>query len=407
MSIIRRGGAFYVDFAARLWYYYRMSELFDLLKSRAGFASPERTAALRAVPAKRVPRREALLYAALPALFAVIGFYPVAAPFVLPELLALLYLLYRRFGIYLPLWCVGMYMLVSLVSDGDALTVIYGCGLVAGLLGTVVGCCIAPYLASAAMSAVTAALGAAVGVAIVLAASGVGLAATATDYVLEHGDDPIVGYFARDYYAAADVAPGEEKLLPGEPGYYGAALRAFAEAAGEETEHYIWYYCIHYGGVCGAFAFLVATAVNKRTSSAYDAGADEESLRKSTRAMGGVRPPQTDIADMKLPRTFLLCCVLPAFVASVTLYFVGGYDFLTSTVTHTFVTVPGAFGCFTLLAYFVRYLRGGARKVASVALVGLGVVATAVPIVFFVLGVIGLCDCILDIRHWTELILAE
>jgi len=384
-----------------------MKDVFEQFKVKAGFASAERIARLRGVPSRPLSVWETCLYFALPALFLLVGFIPAAALFVLPEILALLYLLYRRFGIYFPLCCIGTYMLVALVLDYDILTVIYGVSLVVGLCGVVVGCCISPYLASVAMSAVLSAVGAVIGVAIVLAASGTGISATASSYVLSHGDDPMVNFFARDYYNSATVAPDEEKLLPDDEGYYAAALGAFAERAGEDTEHYIWYYCIHYGGVCGAFAFFVAAVVNKRTSSAYDVGATEDSLIKSTRALGGVRPPQTDIADMKLPRAFLLSCVLPAFIASVVLYAVGGYDFLTSTVTHTFVTLPGAFGCFTLLAFFVRFCKGRLKAVATAALVVLGVSATVLPIVLFVLAIIGICDCVIDIRHWVMYILSQ
>ena len=71
------------------------------------------------------------------------------------------------------------------------------------------------------------------------------------------------------------------------------------------------------------------------------------------------------------------------------------------------MTLPGAFGCFTLLAFFVRFCKGRLKAVATAALVVLGVAATVLPIVLFVLAIIGICDCVIDIRHWVLYILSQ
>lgn len=377
------------------------------LKARVGYNTPERTAELNRVPNLSPSRWEMIAYLAAPILLGFAGAFPIAALFVMPIVLILLYLLYRRFGVYLPAFTVACYGVVSLCLNYDVLTVVYLCALFFGLFGIVVSSCISPYLACVATAAIMIAVGAIAGVAVVRLAERKSIGEIAAEYIVTHSDDAVISFFAADYYDALRPAANEIKLTGGDEGYTAAATEKFSEWARDEFTYYIWYYCLHYGGVFGAAAFFAAVLINRRTVSAYDIGVDENSLRRSTRAMGGVRVIPTTIAQMKLPRVFLLSCVLPAFVASIVLYFVGGYGFITSTITHTFITLPAAFGCYTLFAFFAGLFKGKARVAAHVVLIIFGVAAVVLPVLLFILGILGLCDSILDLRFWTRFIMEE
>lgn len=377
------------------------------IKARVGYNTPERIAELNRVPNRAPSRWEIIAYLATPCLLGVAGAFPVAAIIVMPAILVLLYLLYRRFGVYLPMFCVACYGAVSLSLNYDVLTVVYLFALFFGLIGIVVSCCVSPYLACVATAAIVLAIGAIAGVAVVRLAERKSIGDIASEYIAAHSDDAIIHFYATDYYDSRRPAANEEKLTPDDAGYEATVTARFSDWANDEFTHYIWYYCIHYGGVFGAAAFIVATLINRRTASAYDIGVNENALRSSTRAMGGVRVMPNTLAQMKLPRAFLLSCVLPAFVASIVLYFVGGYGFITSTITHTFITLPASFGCFTLFAFFAGLFKGRARTAAYVILGVLGVVAMIMPVVLFFLGILGLCDCIVDLRYWTKFIMEE
>ena len=64
---------------------------------------------IRRVAQRRPTVCELLLYAVLPFMLAMAGVMPTTAIVVLPFAFPLLYLLFRRFGIYLPLSCIAAY----------------------------------------------------------------------------------------------------------------------------------------------------------------------------------------------------------------------------------------------------------------------------------------------------------
>lgn len=384
-----------------------MSGRFEQLKTRAGLLSARRLAELNRTPQRAPSRWEIVAYAALPVLLGLAGAFPTAALFLLPIILSLLYLCYRRLGIYLPLMCVISYGVLSLCFNFDILTVIFFCALVFGLFGVVMSCCVSPYLAGVAIAAAATVVGAIIGVAAVRISQNKSIGDIAAEYVISHENDSVIVFFARDYYASYTPSATESKLKPSDAGYDSEATAKLAEWAADDYTRYVWYYCIHYGGLFGCAAFFVATFINRRTLGAYDHGVTEKELVSSTRAMGGIRGKPIPIGEMKLPRVFLLCCVLPAFIASVVLYAVGGYDFLTSTVTHTFITLPAAFGCVTLLAFFAGLAKGKGRIVAYIAVCVVGAAAVLFPLVLFALSVLGLCDSVLDLRYWTRFIMSE
>lgn len=360
--------------------------------------------ALIRVPQRAIPKAEFAAYAVLPAALIVAGIFPVAGLFALPAALVCLYISYRRFGAYFPLCCVLFYGLFALVLNYDVLSVIYFVALFFGFVGVVLSCQTSPYLVCAFTAAVITVAGAFVGVGIVRLAENKPIGDIAASYVTDNADDFAVKFFAYEYYDASDPAPDEKKLSRGEAGYHEAATAAFADYANDEFTHYIWYYCIHYGSVFAAVAFFVANILNGRTASAFDSGASADELEKSTRALGGVKKPVTPLCDMKLPRAYLWACLLPATVTAVVLDLVGGYDFIASTVMHTFATLPSAFGCFTLLYYFAKLFKGRANIAANVFVALLGALAVLFPIALFAISIIGVCDCILNIRYWVEFI---
>lgn len=377
------------------------------LRAATGDGQNGERARLRRVPQRGISVYELLTYAILPFLLIMAGAMPSAAVWLMPIILPFLYVLYRRFGAYFPLACVFVYGAISLAFNYDILTVVYFCALFFALCGLLVSCQISPYLACAACAAVFAVVGAMLGVCVVRLAEGVPISEIATRYVLAEREDPVISFFARDYYEHAELAGGEIKLEPKDEGYALAAATVFSEWASDEFGYYIWYYCVHYGALAGAVGYFIAVIVNRRTASCYDCDATEAEISLSTRALGGVRVETAPIADMKLPRAYLWSCLLPAAVAAMILEFVGGYDFLSATVMHAFVTLPSAFGCYTLLAYFASLFKGKARTAANVVLVVVGIAAVIFPMALFVLSIIGVCDCILNLRYWTNFIMTD
>lgn len=335
------------------------------------------------------------------------GAMPSTAVWLMPIILPFLYLLYRRFGAYFPLACIVCYGAVSLVCNYDILSVVYFCALFFAFCGLLISCQLSPYLACVAFAAVVAAVGALFGAGVVRLAEGAPVSDIAERYVLAERADPVISFFARDYYEHAELAPDEIKLEPQDDGYALAAATAFSEWAGDEFGYYIWYYCIHYGALAGAVGYFVAVIVNRRTASCYDDGTTDAEIALSTRALGGVRVEKMPVAAMRVPRSYLWACLLPAALTAMILSFVGGYDFLSSTVMHAFVTLPSAFGCFTLLAFFASLFKGRARTAATVVVAVVGVTAVLFPIALFATSILGVCDCILDLRFRTNFIMTD
>lgn len=330
---------------------------------------------------------EVLLYFIIPFLLIAAGAMPSSAILILPAVLPLLYLLYRRFGPYLPLSCISVYGAVALSLNYDILTVIYFVALFFAFCGLAICVQLPQYLLSAAVAVCFAVVGAFVGVGIVRGAEGVPVGDIAARYVIAEQNDPIISYFARDYYSAEKPPLGEDKLKPADDGYGAAAAKSLSEWASDEFDTYIWYYCIHWGAVLGMVGFFIASALNGRIKDGR-----------------GNALYVTRVGDMRLPRAYLWTMALPATVTGTLLNIFGVYDALSATVMHAFASLPAAFGCYTLLCYFAALFKGKARYVAYALLCAVGVTAVVFPTALFLLSILGVCDCILNIRFWVEYI---
>lgn len=331
---------------------------------------------------------EVLLYFTIPFLLIAAGAMPSTAILILPITLPLLYLLYKRFGPYLPLGCIVFYGILSLSLNYDILTVIYCVTLFFAFCGLAVCVQFLPsqYLLAAAVAAGFAVLGAFVGVGIVRGAEGQPVGDIAARYVIGERADPVISYFARDYYKSEKPQLDEVKLKPTDDGYDEAAAKSLSEWAKDDFDAYIWYYCIHCGVVLGLVGFFVAAGLNGKLGGRGNA-------RFSAK-----------IGDMKLPRSFLWTMAIPATVTGLILGLFDGYEALSATVMHTFCTLPAAFGCYTLLGYFAALFKGRARVAAYMVFGLIGVAAVLFPLALFILSVFGVCDCILNLRYWTEYI---
>lgn len=328
--------------------------------------------------------REVLLYVSVPVLLTAASFFPTFALIILPAVLPLLYVLYRRFGPYLSLSCIVVYGAVALALDYNILTVIYSVALLFGFCGLVIGMQFRPsqHLLAAAAIVCFCAIGAFVGVGIVRGAEGMPIGDIAAKYMLSEKSDPVISFFARDHYDNEKPTPGEVKLKPTDDGYKDAVAKSFSEWAKDEFNEYTWYYCIHYGAVLGFVGFFAALYINEKVNGKGNA---EMFARMS---------------DMRLPRAFLWTMALPATITGILLGVVGGYDALSATVMHTFCTIPAAFGCYTLLGFIAALFNGKARVVAYVVLTTIGIAAVLFPFTVFILSVFGVCDCILNLRFW-------
>lgn len=331
---------------------------------------------------------EVLLYFIIPFLLIAAGAMPSTAILILPITLPLLYLLYKRLGPYLPLGCIAFYGILSLSLNYDILTVIYFVTLFFAFCGLAV--CVqflsSQYLLAAAVAVIFAVLGAFVGVGIVRGAEGQPVGNIAARYVVAERADPVISYFARDYYDGEKPQLDEVKLKPTDDGYAEAATKSLAEWVKDDFDTYIWYYCIHCGAVLGLVGFFIATCLNGK----IDGRGNSRFAAK--------------IGSMRLPRSFLWTMALPATVTGLLLGFFGGYEALSATVMHAFCTLPAAFGCYTLLGYFASLFKGKARVAAYIVFGIIGVAAVVFPLALFILSIFGVCDCILNLRFWTEYI---
>lgn len=362
--------------------------------------------ALRRVPSYRISPFETAAYALPPVLLVMAGAMPSAAIVLMPIILPFLYILFRRFGIYFPLACVCVYGAAALTLNYDILTVIYFVTLVFALFGLVLSAQMSPYLLCAAVAVVFAVVGAFVGMGIVRLAEGKPLGDVASDYVKAESEDPVIGYFIFESFAAADFPASADKPEPSDPNYESAAVEYFAEIARKELDLYAPYYCIHFGGLTGAIAYFVSVIVNRRTAGKNDVGATEAQIRLSSRALGGVRPESTAIADMRVPRLFLAACVAPSLIAGLVLELLGGYGALASTVMHAFVTLPASMSFFALMCFFASLFRGKAQAAANVVVAVCGAVLVVFPAAMFIASIIGVCDILLNLRFWTRFIMS-
>ncbi|MDE6201824.1 MAG: hypothetical protein K2M47_08150 [Clostridiales bacterium] len=331
---------------------------------------------------------EILLYFIIPFLLMAAGAMPSTAILILPVVLPLLYILYKRFGPYLPLGCIVVYGVLSLSLNYDILTVIYCVTLFFAFCGLAVCVqfCSSQYLLAVAVAACFAVLGAFAGVGIVRAAEGMPIGDIAARYVINERDDPVISYFARDYYDSEKPQLDEVKLKPTDDGYAEAATKSLSEWAKDEFDTYGWYHCIHCGAVLGFVGFFIAALFNGRLGG-----------RGNSRFAAR-------IGDMRLPRSFIWTMALPATVTGILLGFFSGYDALSATVMHAFCTLPAAFGCYTVLGYFAALFKGKARIAAYIVFGLIGIAAVVFPLALFILSIFGVCDCILNLRFWTEYI---
>lgn len=331
---------------------------------------------------------EILLYFIIPFLLVAAGAMPSTAILILPVVLPLLYLLYKRFGPYLPLGCIVFYGILSLSLNYDILTVVYFLTLFFAFCGLAVCVqfCSPQYLFASAVAVIFAVLGAFAGVGSVRCAEGKPMGDIAAQYVMTERADPVISYFAHDYYDGQKPQLDEVKLKPTDEGYDKAAAKSLSEWARDEFDTYIWYYCIHCSTVLGLVGFFIATLLNGKIGGRGN-------------ACFAAR-----IGNMKLPRSFLWTMALPATVTGLLLGFFSGYDALSATVMHAFCTLPAAFGCYTVLGYFASLFNGKARVAAYIVFGMIGIAAVLFPLALFILSIFGVCDCILNLRFWTEYI---
>lgn len=327
---------------------------------------------------------------------------PSSGIFIMPVLLPMLYLLFRRFGAIFPLSCVCFYGLFSLVFNFDVLTVILFCFLIFALVGLIGACQTTPYLLCFCIAAATALFGSLIGAGIVRLAYDRPISTIASEYAIAEYDDPIVGIFDRYVYDNSEIPEDVGKKARGDDGYAEAAAEYTSEFVFGEVKDYGLYYAIHLSAVCAGLGYFVAVAVNRRTASARDFAANVNDVAKSTRAIGGVVRERVPISGMTLPRTFLWACVAPSLVASIVFDIIGNMDALSSCIMHAFVTLPGAFGFFALITFFASLFKGRARVAAYVVLGLIGVAMVIFPMALFIGSMIGISDCILDLRYWTR-----
>ncbi|MDE7463810.1 MAG: hypothetical protein K2M48_02175 [Clostridiales bacterium] len=362
---------------------------------------------LRNVPQRRQSYYEIAAYFILPMLLIAAGAMPPVAVFLMPAILPLLYLLFRRFGGALPFSCVAFYALFSLVFAFDILTVVYAVFLFFALIGSIVSAQLKHYLLCMATAAVFAVFGAVAGMGIIRLAVGRPLGDIGAEYVEIEIENPFIDYLAHDYYESIDIPAEIGRLKPEDDGYAEAVCEFFAEYVRDELESYAPYICVHLGGLVGLIAYFISVVVNRRTAGAYDYDISREEVALSSRCLGGVRCEPTPIAKMKFPRSYLWAVLLPALGASLILDLVGGYGALSATIMHAFITLPSAAAFVTLCAFFVSLFKGKVKIVAYAVFFALMLSCVVFSVVLFFASMIGLCDIILNLRYWTDFIRKE
>lgn len=378
-------------------------DFFDDIADDTNITSPEPTI----VFFRKIPPREYFLYAIVPCLLIAAGLFPTIAIVFTVTVLPILYLLYRRFGVYLPLSCIMFYGCSSLVWHYDILTVIWFLTLTFAFCGIVFAVQFDAYLASATVAVVFAIFGIMAGAGIVRLVEDKQVESIVYEYVVDNRNDAFIKSLSLDYYSRVTLPSHMQKLDPSDPDYELEATKSFAEYISKDMSVYLWYECVHIGALTAAVAFFIAASINRRSSSRNDSKHDVAELNSSIRSIGGVKKPIAAIADMRLPRAFLWTVALPATVAGTVLSFLGDYGPLSATIMHLFVTMPCAFGCFTLFAFFASLFNGRNRVIAHTLLAAIGVVAVIMPIVLYILSILGVCDCILNLRYWTRFIIED
>lgn len=365
----------------------------------------ERIEKNRILPQKKVPLWELAVYMLLPAALVSAGIFPLIGIIIMPIALVLLYFVYRRYGIYLPIFVIAAYDSMSLTLNYNVMTVVYACFISTAFLGLVFAVQFKKYLLRAVIVYVMCVVGALGGCGVVALTENSSVAEVASSYVVAHADEPFFDGLIRSLYESGDVSK-DERVEADDPDYKNAATEYAAEHIREEAEGYVPYYCIHFGGIIALIAFFGAAIINNMTVSPFDENVTEKQICFSTRSLGGVHRDGISVRDMRIPRLYLLIFVLPAFIASIILGIAGGLDNVSATVMHAFVTVPSEFAFITLAAYIATLFNGKGRIIALIVL-GLLFAANVFSVVFLVCSIFGVCDTILNIRYWLGYLSSE
>lgn len=363
---------------------------------------------LRNIPQRKVSPYECVLYALVFPLLLMAGAMPLTALILLPFVLPVLYLMYRRFGAYLPFSCVLCYGGLSLLFNYDVLTVVYFVFLLVALCGLILSAQLSPYLLCAAVAGIFAVAGALSGIGVVRLAENRPLGAVAEQYIIAEQSDPIIKFFSERYYERADIPDDIGRVDKTDERYGEACAEYLAEFAGRDFGEYSWYYCVHFGAIISELAYFISVIVNRRTASCYDRAATADEVSLSTRCLGGVRVEPKRIADMRVPRAYLWAVAGPALVAGIVLDIIGGYAALSATIIHLFVTIPSAYAFVTVAAFFAALFKSKRAAVAAHIVLGLILAAMLVfPMALFICSLIGVCDVILNLRFWANFIMRD
>lgn len=337
----------------------------------------------------------------LPAALVTAGILPIFGLFLMPIALVILYFLYRRYGIYLPVFVIACYGATALTLNYDVISVVYLCFLITAFFALVFSVQLKKYLLRAGVVMVAFSLGVFAGVGIVSVAENAPVPDVCAAYVTAHSDEPLFDAYVRKEYAAADIKE-EERVKEDDPLFKAAATEYAASAFRDEIDGYVPYYCIHFGALFALIAFFSAALINEYTASPYDENATELDINFSTRALGGAYRDGIKIRDMRIPRLYLLIFVLPALIASVILGIAGGLEAQSATVMHACITMPSEFA-FVSLATYIATLFNGKGRVAAVILLSILLLANVFfSVVLLVCSIFGVCDCILNLRYWIK-----
>lgn len=365
----------------------------------------ERIEKNRILPQKKVPLWEFVLYMLLPVALVFAGIFPLIGIIIMPIALVLLYFLYRRYGIYLPIFVIASYDVLSLTLNYNVMTVVYACFISVSFLGLVFAMQFKKYLLRATIVYVLCVVGALGGCGIVALTEDAPVAEVAASYVVTHSDEPFFDGLIRSLYENGDV-DRDERVDEDNPEYKEAATEYAYNHILEETEGYTPYYCLHFGGIIALIAFFAATVMNYMLVSPLDENTEVKQINNSTRCLGGAYRDGIKVRDMRLTRWYLLIFVLPTFIASVVLGIAGGLDNVSASVMHAFVTVPSEFAFVTLAVYIATLFNGKGRIIALIVL-GLIFAANVFSVVFLVCSIFGVCDTILNIRYWIGYLSSE
>ncbi|MCH5351086.1 MAG: hypothetical protein J1F39_03860 [Clostridiales bacterium] len=352
----------------------------------------------RILPQKKVPLWELVLYMLAPAALIAAGYFPLIGILLMPVALVLLYFTYRRFGLYLPLFAIVSYGTLSLTLNYNVMSVVYVCFVSVAFIGLVFAVQLKKYLLRAAVVYVMCVLGAFGGCGVVALTEHASVAEVTASYVSAHADEPFFDGLIRSLYENGDV-DRDERVDEDDPDYKKVATEYAAEHVLEETEGYVLYYCLHFGGIIALIAFFFAALINGLTASPFDENVTEKEINNSRRALGGAYRDGIKIRDMRFPRMYLLVFLLPAFIASIILGIAGRLENVSATVMHAFVTVPSEFA-FISLAVYIATLFNGKGRIAALTVLALIFAANVFAVVFLVCSIFGVCDTILNIRYW-------